>query len=85
MGEVLESEGKRGEAEQQYLEALYEDPVALEPMSRLFLLYQTTQDPAQIMKLQRLLTASLEKNKDSAIHHDWLGQVYMREGRLDQA
>jgi len=85
MGEVLESEGKKDEAEQQYLEALYENPVALEPMSRLFLLYQTTQEPAKIMKLQRLLTASLEKNKDSAIHHDWLGQVFMREGRYDQA
>jgi tetratricopeptide (TPR) repeat protein len=85
MGEVLESEGKKDEAEQQYLEALYEDPTALEPMSRLFVVYQGTQDPAKIMKLERLLTASLEKKKDSAIHHDWLGQVYMREGRYDQA
>ncbi len=85
MGQVLESEGKKDEAEQQYLEALYEDPTALEPMSRLFLLYQTTQEPAKIMKLERLLTASIEKNKDSAIHHDWLGQVFMREGRYDQA
>jgi tetratricopeptide (TPR) repeat protein len=85
MGEVLEFEGKKNEAEQQYLESLYEDPTALEPMSRLFLLYQTTQEPAKIMKLERLLTASIEKDKDSAIHHDWLGQVFMREGRYDQA
>ena len=85
MGEVLEGEGKQDEAEQEYLEALYEDPSVLEPMSRLFVLYQTKQDPAKIMKLERLLTASLEKNKDSAIHHDWLGQVFMREGRYDQA
>src|SRR5262245_11657499 len=85
MGEVLAAEGKKDEAEQQYLEALYYDPTALEPMSRLFVLYQTTQDPAKISKLERLLEASLEKRKDSAVHHDWLGQVYMREGRLDRA
>jgi len=85
MGEVLETEGKKDAAEQQYLEALYEDPTALEPMSRLFLLYQTTQDPAKIMKLERLLTASIEKKKDSAVQHDWLGQVFLREGRYDQA
>ena len=85
MGEVLASEGKKDEAEQQYLEALYYDPAALEPMSRLYVLYQTTQEAAKIAKLERLLVASLEKKKDSAVHHDWLGQVYMREGRNDQA
>jgi tetratricopeptide (TPR) repeat protein len=85
MGEVLEAEKKKDEAEQMYLEALYQDPTALEPMSRLYLLYQTTQDPAKIMKLERLLVASLEKKKDSAIHHDWLGQVFMREGQYDKA
>jgi len=85
LGEVLEAEGKNDEAEQKYLEALYYDPAALEPMSRLYVRYQTTQDPARIMKLERLLVASLEKKKDSAIHHDWLGQVYMREGQVDKA
>jgi len=85
MGEVLETEGKKDEAEKEYLEALYEDPTCLEPMSRLFFLYQSSQYPAKIMKLERLLEASVEKDKTSAIHHDWLGQVYMREARYDQA
>ena len=85
MGEVLEAEKKRDEAEQKYLEALFADPTALEPMSRLYLLYQGSREPAKIMKLERLLVASLEKKKDSAIHHDWLGQVYLREGKYDKA
>ena len=85
MGEVLEAEGKAAEAEREYQEALYEDPTAPEPMSRLYVMYQSTHDPAKVMKLERLLMASLEKKKDSAIHHDWLGQVYMREGQYDKA
>lgn len=85
MGAVLESEGRRDEAEAQYMEALYLDPTAPEPMSRLFLLNQTSRDPEALGRLQRLLEASIEKKKDSAVHHDWLGQVYMREGRDDKA
>jgi len=85
MGEVLQAEGKTDEAEREYQEALYEDPTSPEPMSRLYVMYQTTRDPAKVTKLERLLVASLEKKKDSAIHHDWLGQVYMREGRYDKA
>lgn len=85
MGAVLEAEGKRAEAEQEYLEAVYLDPVVLEPMSRLYIMYQATRDPAKIARLERLLVASLEKKKDSAIHYDWLGQVYMREGQYDKA
>lgn len=85
MGAVLEHEGKRAEAEQEYLEAVYLDPTALEPMSRLYVLYQSTKDPAKIARLERLLEASLDKKKDSAIHHDWLGQVYMREGQYEKA
>jgi len=85
LGEVFEAEGKNAQAEEQYLEALYNDPTALEPMSRLFVMYQKSQDPKTIMKLERLLVASLQKKKDSAIHNDWLGQVYFREGRYDDA
>jgi tetratricopeptide (TPR) repeat protein len=85
IGAVLEAEGDRAGAEQAYLEALVLDPTALEPMSRLYVMYQFTRDPAKIQKLERLLTASLEKQQDSAIHHDWLGQVYLRTGRHDRA
>jgi tetratricopeptide (TPR) repeat protein len=59
--------------------------MALEPMSRLYVMYQSTREPAKIAKLERLLVASLDKKKDSAIHHDWLGQVYMREGQYEKA
>jgi len=85
MGAVLEAEGNRDGAEKEYLDALYLDPTAVEPMSRLFVLYQKKGDPEAIGRLERLLEASLAKKKDSAVHHDWLGQVYMREGRSDKA
>lgn len=85
MGMVLEAEGKPREAEERYLEALYLDPAAVEPMSRIFALYQTTEDPSAPGRLRRLLAASIEKKQDSPVHHDWLGQVYMRMGQLDKA
>ncbi|HEU4401807.1 MAG TPA: tetratricopeptide repeat protein [Candidatus Polarisedimenticolia bacterium] len=85
LGTVLEAEGKTSEAERAYLDALYLDPAAAEPMSRLYLMYQVTTDPQKILRLERLLEASLEKNRDSAVHNDWLGQVYMRMGRNDRA
>jgi tetratricopeptide (TPR) repeat protein len=85
LGAVLEAEGNPDGAEAQYLEALYLDPTAAEPMSRLFVLYQKKGDPQAIGRLERLLIASLEKKKDSAVHHDWLGQVYMRTGQTDKA
>jgi superkiller protein 3 len=85
LGAVLEAEGDQAGAERAYLEALVLDPAALEPMSRLYVMYQLTRDPAKIQRLERLLTASLEKKEDSAIHHDWLGQVYLRTGRHERA
>jgi Flp pilus assembly protein TadD len=85
MGLVLEAEKKPREAEREYLEALYLDPACLEPMSRIFVLYQSSGDPETILRLQRLLEASLEKKKDSPLHHDWLGQVYLRLGKNDRA
>ncbi|HKN47092.1 MAG TPA: tetratricopeptide repeat protein [Candidatus Polarisedimenticolia bacterium] len=85
MGSVLEAEGKKSDAEKAYLDALFLDPASPEPMSRLYVIYQSSNDAATIARLERLLTASLEKNQNSPVHNDWLGQVYMREGRLDKA
>lgn len=85
MGAVLQAEGKMAEAESAYIESLYLDPTALEPMSRLNMMYQSTNDADKILRLERLLVASLEKKKDSAIHHDWLGHVYLRTGKHDKA
>ncbi len=85
MGAVLEAEGRRGDAEKAYQDALFLDPTAFEPMSRLYVLYQSSKDPQDLLRLERLLVASLEKKKDSPVHHDWLGQVYMRMGKVDKA
>jgi len=84
-GFVLEAEGKKEAAAEQYMEALYLDPASLPPMSRLFILYQERRDPDAIRRLLRLLKASLEKDRSSAIHHDWLAQIYMRTGQLGDA
>ncbi len=85
MGEVLEAEGHRAEAEKTYLDALYLDPTSPEPMSRLFVIDLASNQPEKIKRLERLLVASLEKNESSPIHHDWLGQVYLRMGQNDKA
>ena len=85
LGVVLEAEGKTQEAEARYIEALYLDPTAAEPMSRLFLLSMRSGDPAPLARLERLLEASISKKKDSPMHHDWLGQVCMRTGQQDRA
>jgi Flp pilus assembly protein TadD len=85
VGLVQDAEGNRAAAEQSYLDALVLDPTAPEPMSRLYVLYQFTADRDKVGRLERLLLASLEKKQDSAMHHDWLGQVYLRTGRLEKA
>jgi tetratricopeptide (TPR) repeat protein len=85
LGVVLEAEGKPADAEAQYVEALYLDPTAIEPMGRLFLLSQKAGTPDSLAKLERLLQASIVKKKDSAIHHDWLGQVFLRTAQYDKA
>jgi len=85
LGAVLEAEGKSKEAEARYIEALYLDPTALEPMSRLFLLSMRSGDPASLARLERLLQASIDKKADSPMQHDWLGQVFMRTGQQDRA
>ena len=85
MGAVLESEGKKAEAETEFLQALFLDPASPEPMSRLYLIYQASNDPQSLLRLERLLRASLQKQNNSPIHHDWLGQVYMRMHRSAEA
>ncbi|MFQ5877181.1 MAG: tetratricopeptide repeat protein [Acidobacteriota bacterium] len=85
MGIVLEAEGDPDAAEAAYLEALYADPAAAEPMSRLYVLYQSRSDSESIRRLERLLTAGLDKDPSSAVHHHWLGQLFMRTGRVEDA
>ncbi len=85
MGQVFEAEGQIAAAEKAYLDALYLDPTSPEPMSRLFVIELASNDPEKIRRLERLLVASLEKKDSLPIHHDWLGQVYMRMGQNDKA
>jgi tetratricopeptide (TPR) repeat protein len=85
MGMVLEAERDPAAAEKEYREALFLDPAAPEPMSRLYVMYQSSGDPAALGRLERLLEAAIAKNKSSPVHHDWLGQVYMRSGQVDKA
>ncbi len=85
MGMVLDAEGKPDLAEQEFLTAIYLEPSSPEPMSRLYVRYISSGDPQKIMKLERLLVASLAKKSDSPIHNDWLGQVYLRMHKYDQA
>lgn len=85
IGAVLEAEGKPRAAEGAYLEALVLNPAAPEPMSRLFLMLQSRGDAESIQRLERLLDAAVHKAPDSALHHDWLGQVYLRLGKLEPA
>lgn len=85
MGQVLEAEGNTAAAEKAYLDALYLNPISAEPMSRLFVIDLASNDPEKIRRLERLLVASLEKDQNSPVHHDWLGQVYLRMGQNDKA
>jgi Flp pilus assembly protein TadD len=85
MGAVLEAEGKTAAAEGAYLEALVLNPAAPEPMSRLFLMLQTRGDAEALHQLERLLDAAIHKDPESAVHFDWLGQVYLRVGQLEPA
>jgi len=85
IGAVLEAGGKPDAADRAYLEALVLNPVALEPMGRLFLMLQSSGDADSIRRLERLLDAAVHKAPESAVHYDWLGQVYLRTGRLESA
>ncbi len=85
IGTVLEAEGKPRAAERAYLEALFLNPAAPEPMSRLFLMLHSRGDAEALRRLERLLDAAVHKAPESAMHHDWLGQVYLRMGRIEPA
>jgi Flp pilus assembly protein TadD len=85
MGMVHEAEGDAAAAERAYLESLYLNPAAPEPMSRLFLILQSRGDADSLQQLRRLLDAAVHKTPVSAVHHDWLGQILLRLGRLEEA
>jgi tetratricopeptide (TPR) repeat protein len=82
MGILKKASGDTAGAEAEYRRALAADPTAQEPIPRLFDLGAT---PARMLELETSLRAALQKNADSAFHHNWLGLVYDRMGRNAEA
>jgi tetratricopeptide (TPR) repeat protein len=82
LGRVYEEQGKAQEAEAEYVQALFLDPTAKEPMSRLVRELLKRKDFA---RAQRLLSAALEKDRTSAPHYNWMGITMQLQSRYDDA
>ncbi len=82
LGRVYEAQGKGQEAEAEYIQALFLDPAAKEPMARLVgdLLKRR-----EFGRTQRLLSAALEKERTSAAHYNWMGITMQLQARYDDA
>ena len=82
LGRVYEAQGKGPEAEAEYIQALFLDPAAKEPMARLVGDLLKRKDFA---RTQRLLAAALEKDRTSAAHYNWMGITMQFQSRYDEA
>jgi len=82
LGRVYEAQGKGPEAEAEYIQALFLDPAAKEPMARLVGELLKRKDFA---RTQRLLAAALEKDRTSAAHYNWMGITLQFQSRYDEA
>ncbi len=82
LGRVYEDQGKTQEAEAEYVQALFLDPAAKEPMARLVgdLLKRR-----EFGRTQRLLSAALEKDRTSAPHYNWMGITMQLQARYDDS
>lgn len=82
LGRVYEDQGKTQEAEAEYIQALFLDPAAKEPMARLVgdLLKRK-----EFGRTQRLLSAALEKDRTSAPHYNWMGIAMQLQARYDDS
>ena len=81
LGRVYEAQGKGPEAEAEYIQALFLDPAAKEPMARLVGDLLKRKDFA---RTQRLLAAALEKDRTSAAHYNWMGITMQFQSRYDE-
>ena len=82
LGRIEEAQGKSQEAEGEYVQALFLDPAAKEPMAQLVGTLLKRKDFA---RAQRLLSAALEKDRTSAPHYNWMGITMQLESRFDDS
>jgi len=74
--------GDAAGAERDYRRALALDPLAQEPVKRLF---QLEESRGKIETLVPILREALSLNGDSAFHHNWLALVFEQTGRKTEA
>jgi len=82
LGRVYEAQGKESDAEAEYIQALFLDPAAKEPMARLV---GNLLKRREFARTQRLLAAALEKDRTSAAHFNWMGITMQFQSRYDEA
>jgi len=82
LGRVLEAQGKQAEAEGEYVQALFLDPAAKEPMSRLV---GNLLKRKEFARAQRLLSAALDKDRSSAPHYNWMGITMHLQARYEDS
>jgi tetratricopeptide (TPR) repeat protein len=82
IGILKESLGDVAGAEDEFRRALELDPLAQEPIKRLFDLYRKAGKPGQILPA---LQAAVEKNPDSAFHANYLALALEQTGRASEA
>jgi len=82
LGILQEAAGDTSGAEAEYRQALQLDPLAQEPIQRLFQLYRKT---GQLDRLLPALQSAVGKNPDSAFHNNFLALTLDQTGRGKEA
>jgi Flp pilus assembly protein TadD len=82
LGRIYAAQGRGEEAEAEFVQALFLDPAAKEPMGELVGRLLKRKD---FSRAQRVLAAALEKDRASAPHYNWMGITMQLQGRLDEA
>ncbi len=78
LGILRRAAGDSAGAEREYRQALVLDPLAQEPVKRLF---EIEEPQGRLETLVPILREALRLNGDSAFHHNWLALVLERTGR----
>jgi Flp pilus assembly protein TadD len=82
LGRVYDLQGMDQQAEEEYVQALFYEPAAREPMGRLVgkLLRKR-----EFERARRLLDAALSQDRTSAPHFNWLGVTLQLEAKYEEA